>query len=222
MSNKLITKKEIIPILILLAVGLITLAVYPCLPLKIPSHWNAAGKIDGYMSKNLAVILFPAIILGIYLLMIGLPLIDPLKKNIEKSADAYFWLRTILVSFFSAIYLFMIYAGLTGEAGIPINFFIMPIIGLMVIAMGFLMPRFKKNYFVGIRTPWTLESEEVWDKTHQRAQKWFIGAGLLLIIASPFRVLGIWPIIVMILLLLWPVVDSYIIYKKIYGSSKVR
>ncbi|MFC1615487.1 SdpI family protein [Patescibacteria group bacterium] len=214
MSQKFITKKEVIPILMFLAVGLITLAVYPCLPAKIPSHWNIAGNIDGYMSKNLAVIFFPAIILGIYLLMVGLPFIDPLKKNIEKSADAYFWLRTILVSFFSALYLFMIYAGLTGGAGTAINLFIMPLIGLMVVAMGFLMPKFKKNYFVGIRTPWTLESEEVWDKTHQRAQKWFIGAGLLLIVSSPFRVLGIWPIIIMIFLLLWPVVDSYILYKR--------
>lgn len=211
---KLITKKEIIPGLILVAVILASFIFYSRLPSKIPSHWNLNGEIDGYMSKNFSVIFFPLLIAGIYLFMTVLPFIDPLRKNIEASAEAYFWLKTILISFFSLLYFYSIYAGINAQGIFSINLFIMPTLGLMIIAIGFLLPKFKKNYFVGIRTPWTLESEEVWIKTHKRAKKWFILAGLLLILGGFMPSIGKWLLIVMILMVLWPVVDSYLLYKK--------
>ncbi|MFH1192425.1 MAG: SdpI family protein [bacterium] len=215
---KLVTKKEVIPIIIILIVGLATLAFYPCLPLKVPSHWNAAGKIDGYMSKNILVIFFPSLILGIYLLMVGLPFIDPLRKNIEKSREAYFWLCVILIVFYSLIYLYSLYAGINSENAFPARYFMLSIFGLLMISIGSLLPKFKRNYFVGIRTPWTLHSEEVWDLTHQRARKLFTGAGIILILSTPFKALKFWPLIIMILFALWPVVDSYFLYRKMNKS----
>lgn len=213
--SKLITKKEFIPLAILLAVIIGGVLVYPSLPAKVPSHWNMAGQVDGYMNKTFAIYFFPGLILFIYLLMTFLPFIDPLKKNIEKSAKAYFYFKVLLVAFFSLMYGYTIMAGLNGGENFPINLLIVPSLGLMFAAVGFLMPNFKKNYFIGIRMPWTLESEEVWDKTHQRAKKFYIAAGLFVAIGGLLQIHFLLIFIPMMVFLLWPVVDSYFIFKKI-------
>lgn len=217
--SKLITKKEFIPLAILLAVIIGGALVYPSLPAKVPSHWNMAGQVDGYMNKTFAVYFFPGLILFVYLLMTFLPFIDPLRKNIEKSAKAYFYLKLLLVAFLSLMYGYTIMAGLNGGENFPINLLIVPSLGLMFAAIGFLVPHFKKNYFIGIRTPWTLESEEVWDKTHQRAKKFYIFAGLFVIFGGLLKIPFWFVFTVMMIFLLWPVADSYFIFKKL-GKKK--
>lgn len=219
MSQNLITKKEWVPVLIILAVILASIIFYPRLPDRVPSHWNIQGEIDGYAGKNFTVTFFPSVIIFLYLLVTFLPFLDPLKKNIETSGKAYFWLRTILVGFFALIYFYTLYAGISNGRNFSGNF-IFFILGVMFVAMGFLLPGFKRNYFLGIRTPWTLDSDEVWRKTHQRAKKWFIGAGVLMIIGSLFKNLKAWFLILIFFPLLWPVVDSYFIYKKSKQNHK--
>jgi len=213
--KKLITKKEIIPLAILVAIIAVSIALYPSLPEQIPSHWNTAGQVDKYASKNFTVFFFPSLILFIYLLITFLPFIDPLKKNIEKSSEAYFYLKTVLVAFFALIYGYTLASGIAGAKNFPINLLILPTLGLMLIFIGFLLPKFKRNYFVGIRTPWTLESEEVWNITHKRAKKWFILAGLTVIMGAFIKVGFLWFFIPMLAFLLWPVVESYLIFKKL-------
>lgn len=212
--SKLITKKDFIPLAILFAVIIVGAVVYPSLPAKVPSHWNVNGEIDGYMGKTFAVFFFPGLILAIYLLMTFLPFIDPLRKNIEKSAKAYFYLKVLLVAFLSLIYGYTIMAAFSGES-FPINLMMFPTLGLLIIGMGFLMPHFKKNYFIGIRTPWTLESEEVWDKTHLRAKNFYIIGGLVIIFGGLLHIPFWFVFVVMMGFLLWPVVDSYILFKKL-------
>lgn len=212
--TKIITKKEIIPILIIMSVIAASVIMFSRLPDSVPSHWNINGQADGYAGKNFTVIFFPSLIIAMYLLLTFLPFIDPLRKNIEQFAVPYFWLRTVLVSFLSLLYFYTLYAGITGIRAFPINMFIMPALGVMFIVIGYLLPKFKKNYFIGIRTPWTLHSEEVWNLTHKRARKWYVGAGILLI-PSGFLKTGGWIMAVMILFLLWPVADSYFIYRRL-------
>lgn len=212
--SKLITKKEVLPVLIIIAVIAVSFMTYKYLPEKVPSHWNARGEIDGYAGRGFTVIFFPSLILGIYLLSTFFPFIDPLKENVEKFATPYFYLRTILVLFLSSLYFYTIYAAVKGGAAMPIDMFILPTLGVMFIVIGYLLPKFKKNYFIGIRTPWTLHSEEVWDMTHKRARKWYVGAGVIIMLGGFFKnARFILPI--MILLLLYPIVDSYFIYRKV-------
>ncbi|MFH1564553.1 MAG: DUF1648 domain-containing protein [bacterium] len=213
--SKLITKKEFIPLAILLAAIIVGVLVYPSLPAKVPSHWNINGEIDGYIGKTFAVCFFPGLILAIYLLMTFAPLINPLRKNIEKSAKAYFYLKLLLVSFFSALYMYTIIAAFAGGENFLIDLLIIPTFGLLIIGMGFLMPHFKKNYFIGIRTLWTLGSEEVWDKTHQRAKKFYIIGGLCIVFGGLLHIPFWFVFSVMMVFLLWPVVDSYILFKKL-------
>ena len=133
-----------------------------CLPDKLPTHWNAQGEIDGYSSKNFVLFFYPAITLFLYLLLIFLPAIDPLRKNYEKFKTPYYFIRLILVIFFAALFFVSIAAGYGLKW--DIKYLIIPLISLMFITFGIFMPKIKQNWFVGIKTPWTLGSKEVWEK----------------------------------------------------------
>jgi len=181
---RIITKKEILPIALIILALLVGLILYPDLPERMPSHWNAQGEIDSYSGKNFGVFFFPGLTLGIYLLMTLLPLIDPLKRNYAKFVLPYFWFRTIFVSFFVLLYFYTLGAALGTKMNI--NNFILPATSLLFIFIGLFLPKVKKNYFIGIKTPWTLHSEEVWDKTHQFSGKLFVAAGIIALTGSIF------------------------------------
>ncbi len=174
---KIFTKKEVLPIALIVLAYIIGISAYSCLPDVMPSHWNIKGEVDSWTSKNFAVFFFPSLALGIYILMLFIPRIDPLRKNYPKFYLPYYWLRTILIFFFVSMYLYTIAAGAGFKMNI--NYFIIPAISLLFIVMGVFLPRIKKNYFVGIKTPWTLHSEEVWDKTHKVGGKLFMAAGIV-------------------------------------------
>lgn len=174
---KIFGKKEILPLALIIFCFAIGLYLYPKLPEQVPSHWNAQGEVDAWSSKDFAVSFFPLLTLGIYLLMTFIPLIDPLKKNYLKFSVPYFWFRTLFVLFFSLLYLYTLWAGLGAEMNI--SYFIVPVVSILFILIGLFLPKVKKNYFVGIRTPWTIHSEKVWDMTHRFSGKIFVIAGII-------------------------------------------
>ena len=177
LKMKIFTKKEILPISLIIFTFLVSAFLYPELPGQIPSHWNINGEIDAWTCKTFTVLFFPGLTLVFYLLMTFLPLIDPLKKNYLGFIMPYFWFRTAFVLFLASLYLYTLWVSL--GAKLNINYFIIPAISILFIVIGIFLPKVKKNYFVGIRTPWTLYSEEVWNKTHQSAGKFFIAAGII-------------------------------------------
>lgn len=215
---KFFTKKEIIPIFLIILAFFVGVYLYPQLPERVPSHWNAQGEIDAWSSKNFAVFFFPAITLGIYLLITFIPLIDPLKKNYSKFAIPYFWFRMLFVVFFVLLYLYTLRAAFGTK--INIRYFIVPIISIFFILLGIFLPRVKKNYFVGIRTPWTIHSEKTWDKTHKFAGKVFIAAGIIILLELilPKYTFLIF-IIVVLLAALVPMIYSYFVFRKIGGFN---
>jgi uncharacterized membrane protein len=215
---KIFTTKEILPIAFILLVVSVGILLYPFLPDKIPSHWNARGEIDAWSGRNFTVIFYPALILGIYLLMILLPLIDPLRRNYLKFSRAYFWIRTVLVLFFAMLYFYTLWTVLGGD--LNINYFIIPAIFLLFLVIGVSIPKIKKNYFVGIRTPWTLYSEEVWDRTHQFGGKFFILAGFIILLALFFPEYYFQIILAAVIVgALIPVAYSYIVFRRIEKSK---
>jgi len=216
---KIITKKEILPIALIIITLLIGLQLYPKLPSEVPTHWNAQGQVDDFGSKNFAVFFFPVLALAIYLLMTFIPLIDPLKKRYKEFSLQYFWIKTIIIIFMLALYLFSLFAALGSK--INIVYVIVPAISLMLILLGSFMPKIKKNYFVGVRTPWTLHSEEVWNKTHKFAGKSFIAIGTISLLGLLVKEYVFFIFIpVVILGSLAPVVYSYFVFKKIGGFKK--
>ncbi|MBC8416249.1 MAG: SdpI family protein [Candidatus Cloacimonetes bacterium] len=184
---------------------------------KIPCHWNIKGEIDGYFGKWTGVLLFPGINLAMLLFIMALSYISVRYKNAKERFEKVIpGLATIIVLFFAGIHIYMIL--LAKEILNPSGNMIFYLIGLMFIMLGNLLPKIPSNFFAGIRTPWTLSSEEVWRKTHRLGGINFVISGLLMIvITAVFGNNSTSNIIMFVLfmsLVLYPVLYSFILYKK--------
>lgn len=206
------TDKIIIILGVLSLIG--TLIIYSKLPDKIPGHFNFQGEVDRYDSKNMAFFT-GALPLGIYFLMKFLPTIDPKRKSYDKHKKAYGIFQFILTIFFIIFHWMIILFSL----GYNINISIMVriSIGALFIILGNYMGQIRHNYFLGIKTPWTLANEIVWRKTHRVGGIAFIIAGLVIGISSFIygTIAKIALIIAMLVAVVFPFIYSYIIFKKI-------
>ncbi|MEH7548406.1 MULTISPECIES: SdpI family protein [Bacillaceae] len=171
-------KKYWFGLVLLLLSLIVTFISYPYLPEKIAIHWNYKGVPDDYSNRSFGLFLLPGIMIIFYLLTIILPKIDPKKSNFKRFQGSYFKIMNGLLLF---LFLFQV-VQITSSLGIVNPKYIVPeLVGLLFIFIGNLSPKFKPNYFVGIRTPWTLANEDVWKKTHRFGGKVFVITGLLLL-----------------------------------------
>jgi len=155
---------------------------YPELPAQVAVHWNAYGQPDGYESRLFAAAFIPCIMVGVTALFAVLPKIDPRRENY---ASFNFGFRTVLMATLAlllVVHLLVLAAGLGYE--IDTSYVFPLVVGALFVVCGNVMPTFRHNYFVGIRTPWTLASEDVWRKTHRVGGKLFFVSGLLMIASS--------------------------------------
>ncbi|MBU3202139.1 SdpI family protein [Clostridium estertheticum] len=208
-------------ILILIFLGFaLGVYFYPLLPNRVPIHWNFKGQVDGYGGKFFGAFGLAFINLAMYLLFIALPYIDPKGKNYESFQSTYQYLKYLLIIFFLGIEVTTLLIG-TGVA-INITIFIQIMISLLFILLGNVMGRFKFNYFVGIKTPWTLANEEVWRKTHRMAAPIWVIGGILNILLTVTKVNFNWLgfVIIVAAISIAPTVYSYIIYHKIVNENK--
>ena len=164
-------------IAVLIITFALTLAIYPVAPDRIPSHWNAAGEVNGYMSKFWGLFLIPFIMTGFVALLAVLPRIDPHKKNYEKFGNYYDGFILLFALFLLAIQVQIILWSFGYQISPNLTFPIL--IGILFIYLGFLLDHAEQNWFVGIRTPWTLSSKTVWKKTHELGGKLFKIAGII-------------------------------------------
>mgnify|MGYP000852393983 CR=1 FL=1 len=155
---------------------------YPRMPLIMASHWNASGQVDGYMNKSVLMFLMPGIMAAEALFFYVILLIDPLRKNIFKFRVYYEGFILMLTVFLLAIHLFTIAWSLGIQ--ISMNIFMPLMMGILFFVLGAIMPRLKPNWFIGIRTPWTLSNETVWDRTHQAGGMFFKIAAILVLFGA--------------------------------------
>lgn len=204
---------QLIIVAAMLAAGLF---LYDSLPDQLPSHWNIAGEVDAYVSKDLGIYLFPGITLAIALLFPILSSIDPRKKKYKAFQRPWHILQMAFVVFFAYMYFVTLY--LTFHPEVSIVQFIFAGIGVLFIVIGNYLGKVRQNYFVGIKTPWTLDNEEVWNKT-QRMGGWaFLFAGLIILINAfvQWQLVGSM-VVAIVIAAVWPIVYSYILYKRLKG-----
>ncbi len=183
-------------------------------PEQVPTHFGVDGEPDDYSSKVVGLIIFPAINIALYFLFLVLPKIDPRKKNYPLFEEKYKVFRQITHSFLSYMLVITIFYSL----GYHFSISMMAIYGILVmfLIIGNMMGNIRANFFLGIRTPWTLSSEEVWTKTHRFAAKLWVALTLLTMILIAFLpkseiVFGIYIGIITVV----PVAFSYLEYKKL-------
>ena len=178
---KINIKKELSLIAIVAAPFIYLASIWKGLPASVPLHWNIKGEIDRYGDKS-ELLLIPILLpLLIYLIFSLVPLIDP-KGKIKQMGNKYFMLKAAMTIFMSILAMIIIYAVKNQSLYNP-NYIVL-LIGVLFVILGNYFKTLRANYFIGIKTPWTLENETVWKETHKLAGKiWFIG-GFIIILSS--------------------------------------
>ncbi len=212
--------------LILIVISLLPYAylwlIWEQLPDTVPTHFNFQGQADDWSSKSTLLYLPGLLGIGIYLLMLILPSLDP-KNKLRDMGQKFFTIRLILALFMTALSLYILYASWDGRMNGP-NF-IMLIMGAFFAALGNYLQAVRPNYFVGIRTPWTLENEEVWKSTHRLGGKiWMIG-GLMILLLALIRnhtvLISILFGVIMTIMVLVPVIHSYRKFRQLRQSNQL-
>jgi uncharacterized membrane protein len=167
----------VVSVLIVLAT-LVGVALWPRLPDPMASHWDVNDQVNGYMSKFWGVFLMPLMTAGLVLFFLAIPKIDPLRANIAAFRDAFNLFIVFFTGFMVYIYILTLLWNL-GYTGFNMSEAILPALGILYLFIGYILRKAKRNFFIGIRTPWTLSSDTVWDETHRVGSVLFMIAGAL-------------------------------------------
>ncbi len=212
-------KSEIMCIGLVLLPLIYLAIVWTELPDIVPMHWNVAGEVDGWGSKSTLLLmpfLLPFLVYAIFLLI---QKFGPSEK-LDKMGKKFAALKFILVLFMSVLAVFIIYSASHGEVARPT--FIFVLLGLLFAALGNFFKTIQPNYFLGIRTPWTLKHPAVWKSTHELGGKlWFVGGLIIALTAlvSTSLVAIISMISVIAIITIVPIVHSYLAAKKLKATN---
>jgi len=202
-----------IVLLLILGAFVAGVIIYPQLPERVASHWNAQGQVDGYMPRFWGVFLLPLMMLFLLGLFLLIPVIDPLKSNIATFRGYFNNFIVMITSYLLYIHLMTV----AWNLGWRFNFIqpLAPAFAALIYYCGVLMERARRNWFIGIRTPWTLSSDTVWAKTHRIGGRLFKLSGLLALLGV---ILPDWAILFVLVPLLvasvYTVVYSYFAYQQ--------
>lgn len=197
---------------LLIVVGFaVSALLWTRLPDPVPTHWNAAGQVNGWMPRFPGAVVAPLMMIGLLAVFAALPAISPRGFRMERFGAIYAWLVLGISALMLAIHVLALFAALghdiAMQRGLP------AILGLFFVLLGNWLPKIRRNLFVGIRTPWTIADEEVWVKTHRFGGKTMVVGGLATILAAvagaPFWV----PVALVLAASLVPAVYSYFVWR---------
>ena len=208
-------------VLCLIFIGMI-LAVaaylYPSLPEQIPTHWNLAGEVDDYTPKPWGVLILPLSATFVFIVMKLIPIISPKGFRTDQFTGVLNIFTVTLVGFMSAVALLVLLAA--SGRNVHMNEMVFAGVGILFVILGNYLGKVRKNFFLGIRTPWTLASDEVWNRTHRLGGWVFVLVGFLMFLNAFVRLphgLLIGSIVVVALV---PVVYSFVLYRRLEGFEE--
>jgi uncharacterized membrane protein len=161
---------------IVVAAWIGSLAVYPSMPQKVPIHWNIRGEVDGYGDKSVAAFVTPVAMLGLFALFQALPWLSPRQFSLDTFRGTYEFLVSLIMALFAYIHGLMLWAAHGGP--LDLNRALVGGLCLFFVLIGNVLGKVRRNFYVGVRTPWTLASERVWIDTHRLAARLFVAAGV--------------------------------------------
>lgn len=221
--NQLNKTKEAILWLLLVAPFVYAGIVWNTLPERVPTHFNLQGQPDEYSGKPSALLVLPVMNVVMYFILRYLPQIDPRKKNYAVFGSSYQNIRLLIHLFFVGVHIFITQTTMTGGP-LQLNAFFAGIL-LFFALLGNYMRTVRSNFFVGIRTPWTLSNDQVWRKTHELGGKIWFYTGILLAVVVyvlPKEAAAIVMFGGIMVMTFIPVVYSYLLYRKISGENTVN
>jgi uncharacterized membrane protein len=205
----------VLALLLIAAAVLFSLAVYQRLPERPSSHWNFNDQVDGTLPRFWGAFLMPLISLAVLGLFLLVPAIDPMKANIAAFRGTFNVFISLIVAFLLYLHVLTLLWN-TGVRGFRMSTAILPALGLLFGCIGYLLRRARRNFSIGIRTPWTLASDRVWDKTHRLGAALFALSGFVTCLGTFFAgALAYWfvlgPVAASSLFL---VVYSYVVWRE--------
>ena len=207
-----------IPMALIAAAWAISAAAFDSLPDRMTTHWNIRGEVDGWSGRTFGAFGFPGLMLVVWAFCYWLPSIDPRRENYAKFRDTYDIVVATIIGLMLIIHAAIIAASLGRE--VPIAVIIPLLVGALLVLIGNLLPRARPNWFFGIRTPWTLSNDRVWERTHRIGGRAMVIAGLL-IAASAFtdpRVAAILIPVAAVAGAMVPIVYSYVVWRGERGT----
>ena len=202
-------KQTFLKSLLILLPILAGLLLWNSLPEQLPIHWTSSGEVDDWASKPFAVLGMPALLLVLHWIALMATGADPKRKNhADKVVQLIFWLVPVLSVELSAA----TYAAALGK-DVRIELLAPILMGALFVVIGNYLPKCKQNYTIGIKLPWTLHSEENWNRTHRFAGILWVICGMLIILSGFFS-LGYITLAAALLMALTPMLYSYLLYRK--------
>ena len=171
-----------IPAVLVVVATVASLVAYPGMAERVPTHWNLSGETDGWSSRFAATWMIPLVMAFMVLIFKVLPHIDPRRANYEKFQGAYDAIVIVIMAFMLGMHLLLLATG--SGYNLPVARIVPAAVGVMFILLGVMLPKAHPNWFVGIRTPWTLSSDVSWERTHRLGGTLFLLSGALSIIAA--------------------------------------
>lgn len=178
MSNR---ATHVLFLMVLAAAIIAGAAVYSSLPDRIAAHWNVSGAVDGTLPRFWGVALFPVLLALVYGIYAMIPRIDPLRRNIEAFRPT-FNVTFVAIALFM-VFIFALVLGANLGLEVDMTLFVLPAVAVLFYFLGLVLPKAKRNWFFGIRTPWTMSSDEVWAETHRFAGLLFQATALASLVA---------------------------------------
>lgn len=199
--------------LILAATFLGSLVAYPSLPPVMAMHWSASGQVNGTTGPLAGAFLLPLIMLVVLLLFTAIPYIDPLRVNIQSFRKQFDTFVALLMLVFACVQAATLAWNL-GDMFDPL-YIVLPAVGILIFYVGTILPQTKRNWFIGIRTPWTISSDHVWQKTHELGGTLFKVLGIIIVLAIFAPSYAAWITFVpLAIIAIGLIVYSYVVYEQ--------
>lgn len=186
------------------------------LPETVPTHWNARGEADAFGPRWKLTVLMPGLMVVLTLIFHFLPQLGPFRKNIESFRPTYG--RIVVVAMAALLAIHVISVLKAGGQNISMNRAILIVIGLLLATMGNWFGKLRRNFYIGIRTPWTIANDEVWERTHRLGGRLFVAYGVLLVVAglaAPAGTSVFWLVGGLIVITVWLTVYSLVTYRRL-------
>lgn len=207
--------RKILMVILAIAPLLMVLAVYSKLPAQVPMHWGIDGTVDRYGNKS-ELFLLAGLNIFMAILLFALPKIDPKRRNYERFQGTYEWMMLWIMGFYTVI-MGIVLAETMQPGRFEISKVICGMVGILFISIGNMLPKTKRNFSTGIKTPWALSSDTVWNKTHRLGGKCFVIGGILMLTSAFLgngKIMFGATMVVVVAIVVLPMVMSYIWYQQ--------
>lgn len=216
------SRSWIVSIVFVLIAAAVGAWLYPHLPPRVATHWDLQGNVNGWSPRWLAVAIWPVLIAVMAVLAWLLPVISPRRYEITPFMGIYSGLMLFLQAFLLVVGVCAMLAGAGHH--LPVGLIVTVAVGALLMVLGNYMGKLRKNFFIGIRSPWTLASDTVWERTHRFAGWLFVLAGAAWIVLSlTIAARRVWPLVVLVAVVACvPYAYSYLVYRRLVKRRHVE